>query len=637
MRSTILWIVIIALLGGSYVVAHASDEADAPLIASCAVTALIVAALAAASATCLRSRWPWALFLVGLAVARGLSAGAHMGREVWPAVTPGRARGLVPLEIVDASWPGAWCAVEARAGDRTVGVELPRGLCPLWAGDRVVVPTDVWRVRSGAELPGDEDVVTRAMARGVDFTATADAVWLVARGGEGYWSWVARSRQAAWEQTRGDPGAAFVASTLLGLRTGLAPDARADLAAAGLGHLVAVSGMQVSLVALFAHRQLLRALANTRGPLFLPLVLSLVPLIGYVGLVGAEAPAVRSAIMVIAVGLGAVLGRPAHGVAVLAWSAVAMLAWRPAWITDVGFQLSVVAMAALVRSPIGAGLLHQSWRVAWAVLPIVAFHFGQTGAWAVLTNLVAVPVFTYWVVPLGVLGAAFVPWFGGAAWAIAGWGGALELDLARVFASLPALSLEALAVFAALTVLVRTVPMGRLRRWVELMPSRPVAVAAIAAALVPEAAAPPPPSPGRWYATGNGAQPMVIVAADDQGHACIRDPSGMWTRWPARLRALGFAAVVEVELDRPHTVDGMEDGAAEVTPHVDEFRVVLDRAGMGAADDDAVCHYPARKRVVAAVRACRLRLGRSRVFVAADGANLRCWDGDRWRDADGLD
>lgn len=634
MRSTILWIVVVAVLGASHVVARASDVADAPVSAAVVVGACVVATAAAIVGVCGWWRGSWAVVLVALAIARGSATGTDAGRDVWPAVARGPAGRLVPLEIVGASWPGASCSVEAAAGDRAIGLELPIGLCPLWSGDRVVVPTGAWRVHDAAEMPGDDDPRVRATGRGLDLSATADAAWLVERGAPGYWSTVARSRQHAWEQTRNDRGAAFVASMLLGLRSGLSPEARADLAAAGLGHLVAVSGMQVSLVALFVHRRLLRMLADTRGPLLLPLVLSLVPLVGYVGLVGAEAPAVRSAIMVIAVGLGATLGRPAHGVAVLAWSAAAMLAWRPAWIADVGFQLSVVAMAALVRTPAGAGLLHQSWRVSWAVLPIVALHFGQTGAWAVLTNLVAVPVFTYWIVPLGVIGAVAVPWYGGAAWAVAGWGGALELDLAALFASLPALSLDAAAVLAAIIVLARTLLGARLGRIAELMPSRPIALAVVLVALLRPGAAAPPPA-GTWFATGNGAHPMVIVAADAEGHGCIRDPTGMLARWPTRLRALGLDAIARIELDR-RPAHGESAGANDDAPHLDELREILADAGMGPRGD-ASCPYPTRREAVAAVRSCRRRLGRAQVLAAADGDGLRCWDGDRWRVAERLD
>jgi predicted membrane metal-binding protein len=65
-------------------------------------------------------------------------------------------------------------------------------------------------------------------------------------------------------------------------------------------------------------------------------------------------------------------------------------------------------MAVLVR-PVGygeapPGLLRQSWEVTWATCPIGLVHFGEAAAWGVLSNLIAVPVFTLWVLPLGALG-----------------------------------------------------------------------------------------------------------------------------------------------------------------------------------------------------------------------------------------
>lgn len=138
------------------------------------------------------------------------------------------------------------------------------------------------------------------------------------------------------------PHSAVLVGIVLGIRSGVPPRLEQDLIATGLVHLLVLSGLKVAVFA--------RLLGAGLEPLLggwstLPVLL----LVAAYALVGGATPAaVRAAAMGALVLLGSRLGRPAHVWTSLALTAAAMLAWEPALVFDVGFQLSFMGTAAIV-------------------------------------------------------------------------------------------------------------------------------------------------------------------------------------------------------------------------------------------------------------------------------------------------
>jgi ComEC/Rec2-related protein len=614
-HSTSFWLGTLVALGGAFAWARAS-ALGAPAIAAAIVVLVGIAAFFAAWAVVrehpgahvrARGRAFRALFVAALALAaaRGGSEALRL-RDVEVAASRGGMEGMRRFEVVGASWPGTRCHVLARESVDATGpgtlvwMSAPPEACPLAQGGEISVPVRALHVRAGPRWPGDDDARGQAWGRGADVAVEVDVLWPSTPPRSDFFAWIAALRQSEWTRTRGDEAGAFVASSLFGLRVAMSPEQRDRLAAAGLGHLVAVSGMQVSLVAFAIVRLLARVLAGLGMSPAWSACVAAVPVVGYVVLCGAEAPAVRSAIMVGAVGIAGAVGRPTHGLCTLAWTAVAMLFVRPAWATDAGFQLSVVAMAALVSAPADAGLVLQSWRVAWAVAPVVCVTFGQTGAWAIVTNLIAVPVFTVWIVPLGVVGA-LTGWHEPARW-----GAELVLDVAAIAASLPRVSIGWAAIVGVVAIALRCTPAVRRREaWMRWLPSMLASLGVIAAWVVTAR-----DDAARlgfdWVAYG-GKRHHAVVVADPRAPsiACVRDPVGPATQWSAVVRGLGFTAVGAVEPEGPHVDDVVR-------------RLELDDAWRGGAD----CRFPAAGAVRAAMLACARR---HRPPVMAGVRSHRAW------------
>ena len=176
-------------------------------------------------------------------------------------------------------------------------------------------------------------------------------------------------------------------------------------AAAGLIHMLSISGLHVAVIAAAMELLFQVARLSRRASLLGAFVTTAV----YVGVIGAPPPALRSAAMLGVAMSSRIWQRPTS-----VWAAWALGAFvpllSPRTAVDVGYQLSVLGMCALVAS----GALWRrhlaermtGWRakvgrelvtsvVACAVTaPLVAWVFGRISLIAPLSNLVAAPVIT---------------------------------------------------------------------------------------------------------------------------------------------------------------------------------------------------------------------------------------------------
>jgi len=354
---------------------------------------------------------------------------------------------------------------------------------------------------------------------------------------------LARARQAGWEAARGHASRGFVVASSLGLSDALPPDVRARLQRAGLGHLVAVSGLHVGLAALAWLAALRWLLAKRWWGARVSVVLSTFPVLAYVVLTGAAAPAVRAAVMFGLVALGSVLGRPTHGPSVLLVAATLMAFAQPQWLVDPGFQLSVAAMVVLVGLPSGVGASFTSWHLGWALLPLLWLHFDASSDGSVVANAIAMPVFALWVVPMAVVGWGLLPLLGPHALDPAAAGASVILDVADLVSTWPEIPREvwvAAAVLSWVPFLRRRLS-ERARAW---LPHRGAAFLLIAVAL---ASAWPRTAEAGWTAWSAGRRPEVMAVAPD-GKACVRDPSASVGRWRARMEASGVVVVSGLQL-----------------------------------------------------------------------------------------
>lgn len=206
------------------------------------------------------------------------------------------------------------------------------------------------------------------------------------------------------------PQAAMLPGLVLGDTSAVPAATTADFRIAGLTHLTAVSGANVSIL---CGAVLLSA--RFVGPRS-AVVLAAVALVGFVFVVQPGASVLRAAVMG-AIGLMGVLSsRRRQAIPALSATVIALMAVAPQLAVDVGFALSVAATAALVvLAPVwsarlvGRGLpkwaadaLCIALAAQWATAPLIAAISGRLSLVSVLANLIVAVV----IPPITLLGTA---------------------------------------------------------------------------------------------------------------------------------------------------------------------------------------------------------------------------------------
>ena len=253
------------------------------------------------------------------------------------------------------------------------------------------------------------------------------------------------------------PGEAGAVATALltGLRGAIPDHVWQDMQAAGMAHLLAISGLHLGLVAgtVFFSARVLMALVPwvaLRWPTkkIAALIAVIVAFI-YLLLTGATVPTQRAFIMTALMLLAVMVDRNPFSMRLVAFAAFAVLLTQPESLIGASFQMSFAAVIALIavyetgvgRMPAGAGGL--DWRLlmyvagvilttiiaSMATAPLAIHHFGRLPTFSILANVVAVPLTAFWIMPAGLVGMILLP-LGLAGWCFALMGVGIELMLA---------------------------------------------------------------------------------------------------------------------------------------------------------------------------------------------------------------
>jgi competence protein ComEC len=368
---------------------------------------------------------------------------------------------------------------------------------------------------------------------------------------------------------------AVVAGVVLGEDEGLDRELRDDFRAAGLYHLLAVSGQNVAYV---VGGMILLAWA-LGFPRWAGELGALAAVGGYVLAVGWQTSVVRAGVAGGLASLAWLASRPRDRWYFLLAGAAVLLAWNPYGLLEPGFQLSFAAVAAifllvpllerwLEGYPLPRRLstvVAVSLACGLATAPIAWLHFGSVPLFSVPANALAAPV----VAPL--LGMALVsagihPILPEAAAALAwanGWLAAYLAACARLVGGLPfaqVTSGAALAALAAVVLLCLLIP--RLRpprgRRAALLAATVALAAAVAWRSAPsEQLAPPSGLRIAFLDVGQGDATLLQVPEG----AVLVDEGPPEARVAEQLRRLGVRRLELLVLTHPSrdNIGGAED------------------------------------------------------------------------------
>jgi len=248
-------------------------------------------------------------------------------------------------------------------------------------------------------------------------------------------------------------------------RGGIPPETTQAFKNSGLSHILAISGLHMVMMAgtvFYVVRLLLAAVP--RLALSLPVkklaaVAGMMSALAYLAISGGAFSTIRATLM-ISIMFGAVLlDRPALSLRNVAIAALIILSAFPESLFDAGFQMSFAAVTALiaaheiVRRIIGrsappgplmrlvrffGAIIASTLIASTAVAPFAAYNFHQSQQYAILANIIAIPICNFIVMPAA-LGAMVLMPMGleGIALRPMGWGIDAMIWCANRVASLP--------------------------------------------------------------------------------------------------------------------------------------------------------------------------------------------------------
>lgn len=224
-----------------------------------------------------------------------------------------------------------------------------------------------------------------------------------------------------------DETGGLVAALVTGDRSGISQTTRENFAKSGVAHILAISGLHLSLIAgifFFTIRRFLSLIPTVALKLPLKKIAALCAWVGtflYLMVCDFPIPAERAFIMISIFFLSILLDREAISLRSVALSATVILILKPEALLNASFQLSFAAVTALVAFyEVGhygslvkivnsieskllkyiLGLIITSLIASLATTPYIAYFFHRITLQSITGNLIAVPLLGFVIMPL---------------------------------------------------------------------------------------------------------------------------------------------------------------------------------------------------------------------------------------------
>jgi competence protein ComEC len=319
----------------------------------------------------------------------------------------------------------------------------------LQVGDRIRFPAKL-KEFTNFNNPGGFDYGSYMKRRGISLVALVSDGQYVVRMGRGDLGLVTK----ALERIRGPlrrffgerlsyPLGPLYTALILGERQGLTSKLREPFDRSGVGHIMAVSGLHIGLVAwlffvsvrwLLSLSYRITLMTDIRK---LAAIMTTFPVIGYGLITGLQVSSQRAMVMVLVFLWSLIIGREKDVWSSLSLAALIILTIRGDSLFATSFQLSFVAVAGILwlaplivsRVPkliMGdhhekgshllrhvlkyvVGLIAVTTAATIITIPLLAHHFHRLSVVALPANLTVVPIIGLWVIPIGLLSCVLLP------------------------------------------------------------------------------------------------------------------------------------------------------------------------------------------------------------------------------------
>ncbi|MBL7180890.1 MAG: DNA internalization-related competence protein ComEC/Rec2 [Desulfobacterales bacterium] len=354
-----------------------------------------------------------------------------------PAKTGNRAKFILRVETLrakDTYFPATG----------KIGVTASGSIPELFRGDRVSL---VGKIRSIKNFnnPGGFDYKRYMAFKGVQATAYVSGEKLalferdVKKGIGHLVDHARRSISNLIERTTPADSMGVLKALIIGDKNSISPDLREVFNRAGVGHLLAISGLHIGIVASAAFFFFVRLLSYCKGLLWrawtkkAAVVLAAIPVLAYGLLAGMSPSTQRAVIMVVVFLMGFLFEREHDPMNTLALAALLILIVDPPSLFSISFQLSFTAVLVIIY---GLSCLPNPWKsdplarqkprflpvqqklfyflaasflAITGTMPLSMLYFNQVSLVGLAANVIVVPLIGFLVVPMGLLGVFLYP------------------------------------------------------------------------------------------------------------------------------------------------------------------------------------------------------------------------------------
>ena len=205
----------------------------------------------------------------------------------------------------------------------------------------------------------------------------------------------------------------FYDAMLLGEKNDMEEEIKSLYSGAGIAHILAISSLHISLIGLFLYQGMRKKFGFVSSAL-----ISFVIVIGFGILSGMSVATIRAIIMFGLKLVGDACGRVYDGITAISLAAILLLLENPFVLFHSGFQMSFVAVIAIVpvwrvfqevfrvKNRFLRTILF-SFNVQWMMVPVIAYYYFEIPSYALVLNLMVVPLMGIVLVSgiLGILGS----------------------------------------------------------------------------------------------------------------------------------------------------------------------------------------------------------------------------------------
>lgn len=305
-----------------------------------------------------------------------------------------------------------WGRMLVYIHEEDFGEVRPEELTP----GQIVSVTGTVSEEKGPRNPGEFDYALYYRARGIRARAFGEEIRILDRRGSPLLTFLYRLRLHSGrilELIAEPEDAGVFQAAILGDKAGLDERLRDLYQKNGIAHLLAISGLHVSIIGAGVYG-LLRRIGLGFGSAG---VAAGMILVGYGEMTGSSASVNRAVLMLLCVFLAAYLGRTWDLVSAACLAGIVLLAGSPYLVTQGGFQLSfgaVLSIGVLGDSLIRTVEPESMWQrtvitslsIQLVTYPIVLYHFYQYPVFGIFLNFLVIPLMTF-VIYSGMAGILF--------------------------------------------------------------------------------------------------------------------------------------------------------------------------------------------------------------------------------------